>query len=85
MVSANKLVGSGHAGPPGRGAGGGARPPPRLPPAPPMPRAIPAKSKVISILERARTAMEGSYPYEDPYAAAPEPPVSILMIDDIFV
>ncbi|XP_075985253.1 uncharacterized protein LOC142982574 isoform X2 [Anticarsia gemmatalis] len=58
----------GHAAP-GRG---GARPPPRLPPAPPMARAMPAKSKVISILDRARTAMEGSYPYEDPYAAAPE-------------
>ncbi|CAB3229400.1 unnamed protein product [Arctia plantaginis] len=61
--------GHGHAGP-----GRGPRPPPRMSPAPLMQRQMPAKSKVISILDRARTAMEGSYPYEDQYGAAPEPP-----------
>lgn len=71
-----------HAGGPAHGGpsrGGHTRgaarpPPPRLPPAPPMSRAMPAKSKVISILDRARTAMEGSYAYDDPYAAQSEPP-----------
>ncbi|CAH0717651.1 unnamed protein product, partial [Brenthis ino] len=50
--------------------------PPRMPPAPhhaPM-RPMPAKTKVFSILDRARTAMESSYSYDDPYAA-PEPPM----------
>ncbi|XP_032523920.2 KH domain-containing, RNA-binding, signal transduction-associated protein 2-like isoform X2 [Danaus plexippus] len=46
--------------------------PPRMPPAPLRP--MPSKSKVFSILDRARSAMESSYTYEDPYAA-PEPPV----------
>ncbi|XP_038218543.1 KH domain-containing, RNA-binding, signal transduction-associated protein 2-like isoform X2 [Zerene cesonia] len=46
--------------------------PPRMPPARPM---QPAKSKVFSILDRARTAMEtSSYGYDDPYGM-PEPPV----------
>ncbi|XP_013182602.1 PREDICTED: KH domain-containing, RNA-binding, signal transduction-associated protein 2-like isoform X1 [Papilio xuthus] len=31
-------------------------------------RGAPGKTKVLSILDRARTAMETSYPYEDPYA-----------------
>ncbi|XP_026728494.1 KH domain-containing, RNA-binding, signal transduction-associated protein 2-like [Trichoplusia ni] len=53
----------------------GARPPPRLPPAPPLQRAMPPKNKVISILDRARTAMETSYPYDDVYAQQPEPPI----------
>ncbi|XP_026319773.1 KH domain-containing, RNA-binding, signal transduction-associated protein 2-like isoform X2 [Hyposmocoma kahamanoa] len=54
-------------GPPGRI-------PPRMPPAPPpMSRPMPAKNKVISILDRARSAMESSYSYDDPYAS--EPPV----------
>ncbi|XP_039748555.1 KH domain-containing, RNA-binding, signal transduction-associated protein 2-like isoform X2 [Pararge aegeria] len=52
--------------------------PPRPPTAPRMPpqtmRPMPPKNKVFSILDRARTAMEESYPYEDPYAAQ-EPPV----------
>ncbi|CAH2097468.1 unnamed protein product [Euphydryas editha] len=50
------------------------RPPaaPRMPPAPMRP--MPAKTKVFSILDRARSAMESSYSYEDPYAAH-EPPV----------
>ncbi|XP_028159909.1 KH domain-containing, RNA-binding, signal transduction-associated protein 2-like isoform X2 [Ostrinia nubilalis] len=53
------------------------RAPPRMPPAPPMPRGMPGKTKVISILDRARNAMENSYGgYEDPYAMPPEPPVS---------
>ncbi|KPJ08920.1 KH domain-containing, RNA-binding, signal transduction-associated protein 2 [Papilio machaon] len=39
-----------------------------------MNRGAPGKTKVLSILDRARTAMETSYPYEDPYAV-PEPPV----------
>ncbi|KAM3955934.1 uncharacterized protein ACR2FA_010097 isoform 2-T2 [Aphomia sociella] len=57
----------GPAGPPGR--------PPRMQPPPPsMQRAMPAKNKVISILDRARSAMESNYSYEDPYAH-PEPPV----------
>ncbi|XP_045762677.1 KH domain-containing, RNA-binding, signal transduction-associated protein 2-like isoform X2 [Maniola jurtina] len=50
--------------------------PPRPPTVPRMPpqgmRGMPAKTKVLSILDRARSAMETSYPYEDPYAA-PEP------------
>lgn len=45
---------------------------PRMPPAPMRP--LPAKTKVFSILDRARAAMESSYSYEDPYAV-PEPPV----------
>ncbi|XP_046973458.1 KH domain-containing, RNA-binding, signal transduction-associated protein 2-like isoform X3 [Vanessa cardui] len=45
---------------------------PRMPPAPMRP--MPAKTKVFSILDRARSAMESSYSYEDPYAA-PEPPI----------
>ncbi|CAK1543484.1 unnamed protein product [Leptosia nina] len=46
--------------------------PPRMPPARPMP---PAKTKVFSILDRARNAMEGSsYGYDDSYPM-PEPPV----------
>ncbi|XP_045762682.1 KH domain-containing, RNA-binding, signal transduction-associated protein 2-like isoform X5 [Maniola jurtina] len=52
--------------------------PPRPPTVPRMPpqgmRGMPAKTKVLSILDRARSAMETSYPYEDPYAA-PEPHV----------
>ncbi|XP_052741822.1 glycine-rich protein GRP33 isoform X2 [Bicyclus anynana] len=58
--------------------------PPHAPPRPPRPpparmppqgmRPMPAKNKVLSILDRARSAMETSYPYEEPYAA-PEPPV----------
>ncbi|KAH9642861.1 hypothetical protein HF086_011908, partial [Spodoptera exigua] len=57
------------------GAPRGARPPPRMPPAPPIPRAMPPKNKVISILDRARNAMETSYPYDDVYAQPPEPPI----------
>ncbi|XP_028159899.1 KH domain-containing, RNA-binding, signal transduction-associated protein 2-like isoform X4 [Ostrinia furnacalis] len=64
----------GKAGPPRPPPG---RAPPRMPPAPPMPRGMPGKTKVISILDRARNAMENSYGgYEDPYAMPPEPPVS---------
>ncbi|XP_028036765.1 KH domain-containing, RNA-binding, signal transduction-associated protein 3-like isoform X2 [Bombyx mandarina] len=44
------------------------------PPAAMPPRSMPPKNKIISILERARTAMEGSYSYEDHYAP-PEPPM----------
>ncbi|XP_045505120.1 KH domain-containing, RNA-binding, signal transduction-associated protein 2-like isoform X1 [Colias croceus] len=45
--------------------------PPRMPPSRPM---QPAKSKVFSILDRARSAMEtSSYGYDDPYGM-PEPP-----------
>ncbi|CAG9792896.1 unnamed protein product [Diatraea saccharalis] len=52
------------------------RAPPRMPPPqPPMSRAMPAKNKVISILDRARSAMESSYGYEEPYPPMPEPPV----------
>ncbi|XP_059055618.1 KH domain-containing, RNA-binding, signal transduction-associated protein 2-like isoform X2 [Achroia grisella] len=40
----------------------------------PMGRAMPAKNKVLSILDRARTAMESNYSYDDPYGP-PEPPV----------
>ncbi|XP_049880093.1 KH domain-containing, RNA-binding, signal transduction-associated protein 3-like isoform X2 [Pectinophora gossypiella] len=52
------------AGPPGRA-------PPRMAPAPPtMGRPMPPKTKVISILDRARSAMESSYStYDDPYAS----------------
>ncbi|XP_049880133.1 KH domain-containing, RNA-binding, signal transduction-associated protein 2-like isoform X2 [Pectinophora gossypiella] len=51
-------------GPPGR--------PQRMPPPPmPMGRQMPPKPKVASILDRARTAMEPSYSYDDPYAAEP--------------
>ncbi|KAJ8710575.1 hypothetical protein PYW08_009090 [Mythimna loreyi] len=57
-----------------RGAPRGARPPPRMPPAPPMQRAMPPKNKVISILDRARSAME-TYPYDDMYSQPPEPPI----------
>ncbi|XP_063629002.1 KH domain-containing, RNA-binding, signal transduction-associated protein 2-like isoform X1 [Cydia splendana] len=66
--------------PPRPGPGGRA---PRMPAhhahahahAPPMgPPRMAAKTKVISILDRARSAMESSYGYDDPYAA-PEPPV----------
>ncbi|XP_013137956.1 PREDICTED: KH domain-containing, RNA-binding, signal transduction-associated protein 2-like isoform X2 [Papilio polytes] len=47
----------------------------RAPGGRPLPnRGAPGKTKVLSILDRARTAMETSYPYEDPYAVA-EPPV----------
>ncbi|CAG9570836.1 unnamed protein product [Danaus chrysippus] len=46
--------------------------PPRMPPA--SMRPMPSKTKVFSILDRARSAMESSYSYEDSYAA-PEPPV----------
>ncbi|KAL0811749.1 hypothetical protein ABMA28_009185 [Loxostege sticticalis] len=53
------------------------RAPPRMPPAPPMQRGPPGKTKVISILDRARNAMETSYGgYDDPYAMPPEPPVA---------
>ncbi|XP_045455709.1 KH domain-containing, RNA-binding, signal transduction-associated protein 2-like isoform X1 [Melitaea cinxia] len=45
---------------------------PRMPPAPMRP--VPGKTKVFSILDRARAAMESSYSYEDPYAVS-EPPV----------
>lgn len=31
------------------------------------PRVMPAKTKIMSILDRARVAMEESYGYEDPY------------------
>lgn len=55
------------------GAPRGARPPPRMP-APPMQRAMPPKNKVISILDRARSAME-TYPYDDGYSQPPEPPI----------
>ncbi|KAL0811750.1 hypothetical protein ABMA28_009185 [Loxostege sticticalis] len=52
------------------------RAPPRMPPAPPMQRGPPGKTKVISILDRARNAMETSYGgYDDPYAMPPEPPI----------
>ncbi|XP_041971803.1 glycine-rich protein GRP33-like [Aricia agestis] len=50
----------------------GARPPGRMPPGPPRP--MNPKSKVFSILDRARTAMDTSYGYDDHYAV-PEPPV----------
>lgn len=50
------------------------RPPPphaaRHPPPHAAHRSMPAKTKVISILDRARSAMESSYTYDDPYAAA---------------
>ncbi|XP_048000864.1 KH domain-containing, RNA-binding, signal transduction-associated protein 2-like isoform X2 [Leguminivora glycinivorella] len=74
-------------GPPGRGGPPGRAP--RLPahahpahahhaphhaPPPLGPPRMPGKTKVISILDRARNAMESSYGYDDPYAA-PEPPV----------
>ncbi|KAJ8710333.1 hypothetical protein PYW07_009699 [Mythimna separata] len=48
--------------------------PPRMPPAPPLQRAMPPKNKVISILDRARSAME-TYPYDDMYSQPPEPPI----------
>ncbi|CAH0403191.1 unnamed protein product [Chilo suppressalis] len=52
------------------------RAPPRMPPPqPPMQRQMPPKNKVISILDRARSAMDSSYGYEDPYPPMPEPPV----------
>ncbi|XP_037296260.1 KH domain-containing, RNA-binding, signal transduction-associated protein 2 isoform X1 [Manduca sexta] len=53
-------------------------PPPRVPPPrvpPPRGPPPPPKTKVFSILDRARTAMESSYSYEDPYGAQPEPPI----------
>ncbi|XP_052756237.1 KH domain-containing, RNA-binding, signal transduction-associated protein 2-like isoform X4 [Galleria mellonella] len=56
----------GPAGPHGR--------PPRMQPPPPLARPMPAKNKVISILDRARSAMESNYSYDDPYGPA-EPPV----------
>lgn len=34
------------------------------------PRVMPAKTKIMSILDRARVAMEESYGYEDPYEPA---------------
>ncbi|XP_060807149.1 KH domain-containing, RNA-binding, signal transduction-associated protein 2-like isoform X2 [Amyelois transitella] len=46
---------------------------PRMAPPPPMPRPMPGKTKVISILDRARNAMESSYSYDDPYSMPPEP------------
>ncbi|XP_068624873.1 KH domain-containing, RNA-binding, signal transduction-associated protein 2-like isoform X2 [Battus philenor] len=46
--------------------------PPRMPVAPNQMRGPPAKTKVLSILDRARSAMETSYTYEDPYSN-PEP------------
>lgn len=61
------------------GARAGPPPPPRGPPVPlqhAAHRPMQAKTKVISILDRARSALESSYPYEDPYGVAPEPPVS---------
>ncbi|XP_049701650.1 KH domain-containing, RNA-binding, signal transduction-associated protein 2 isoform X2 [Helicoverpa armigera] len=59
----------------GASAPGGPRARPRMPPAPPIPRAMPPKNKVISILDRARSAMETSYPYDDVYQQMPEPPI----------
>ncbi|GBP73708.1 KH domain-containing, RNA-binding, signal transduction-associated protein 2 [Eumeta japonica] len=56
-------------------------PPPPPPPhrAPPItPRVMPAKAKVISILDRARSAMEESYGYEESYDVR-EPPVNMRM------
>ncbi|CAG9137158.1 unnamed protein product [Plutella xylostella] len=59
---------------------GGPRGPPRMPPGPPParppPSRAPPKSKVFSILDRARSAME-TYPggYDDPYGAVEPPPV----------
>lgn len=54
-------------------------PPHSIPPRVPMrtatrapvvtPRVMPAKTKIMSILDRARVAMEESYGYEDPYEA----------------
>lgn len=35
------------------------------------PRVMPAKTKIMSILDRARVAMEESYGYEDPYDSLP--------------
>ncbi|KOB64985.1 Quaking related protein, partial [Operophtera brumata] len=64
--------------PSGRPGGPHGRPPPRAPPrmsAPPMGR-MPPKTKVISILDRARSAMESNYSYDDPYGA-PEPPMRV--------
>lgn len=47
------------------------------------PRVMPAKTKIMSILDRARIAMEESYGYEEPYeptepgyAYTPSPPAS---------
>ncbi|XP_059055619.1 glycine-rich protein GRP33-like isoform X3 [Achroia grisella] len=62
-----------------RGPRPGPRPGPGGPPGrprmqAPMGRAMPAKNKVLSILDRARTAMESNYSYDDPYGP-PEPPV----------
>lgn len=34
------------------------------------PRVMPAKTKIMSILDRARVAMEESYGYEDPYESS---------------
>jgi hypothetical protein len=48
-----------------------------MPPAA-MARPLP-KNKVISILDRARSAMESSYGYDDPYGSMPEPPVNSLL------
>ncbi|CAH2057028.1 unnamed protein product, partial [Iphiclides podalirius] len=53
--------------------GPGGRPPPRMQQAPPQMRAPPTKAKVLSILDRARTAMESTYSYDDSYST-PEPP-----------
>ncbi|KAJ0171305.1 hypothetical protein K1T71_012855 [Dendrolimus kikuchii] len=53
------------------------RPPPHAAMAPHAPhRPMAAKTKVISILDRARSAMESSYSYDDPYAAH-EPPMRV--------
>ncbi|XP_053618095.1 KH domain-containing, RNA-binding, signal transduction-associated protein 2-like isoform X2 [Plodia interpunctella] len=60
------------AGPPPRAGPGPVRP--RMAPLMPHQRPMPAKTKVISILDRARNAMDTSYSYDDPYAM-PEPPV----------
>lgn len=54
------------------------RPPvPRMPPARPM---AAAKTKVFSILDRARNAMESSYGYDD-YAM--QEPVSITQLANV--
>ncbi|XP_063629004.1 KH domain-containing, RNA-binding, signal transduction-associated protein 2-like isoform X3 [Cydia splendana] len=81
MMGGPPMRDMGQRGPPPRPGPGGRAP--RMPAhhahahahAPPMgPPRMAAKTKVISILDRARSAMESSYGYDDPYAA-PEPPV----------
>ncbi|GBP73707.1 KH domain-containing, RNA-binding, signal transduction-associated protein 2 [Eumeta japonica] len=49
---------------------------PRAPPPPHAQRVMPAKAKVMSILDRARSAMDDSYGYEESYDVR-EPPVTM--------